>query len=332
MANPMKSNFETTSIFPLFLSGFHCAFQCAYCNCRIVNAHEPPIDHPGLTAGIDSWIEQHASDRRLIAMYGNDIPSLPHRVLSDIYRVINPYMISGKIHGIRISARPDTAIRFIESAGMPIVSVELGCQTLNDKALILIRRGHSAQDVWGAVKALKALGKEIGLQTMIGLPGTPPDEHLDTAVRIIRMKPNFVRIHPTLVLRHTVLEYMWQSGDYEPMKLDEAVRSCCSITRMYRDADINVARIGYHIPAGDLGDVLCAGPYHPSFSSLVTGELAFEKATEYLAAHPDITQLRVPPHQFNDFIGYRKRNLQRLRELHCSVLAIAADPRSDLKW
>lgn len=296
-----------------------------------MNAIEPPIDHPGLRSAIDSWIEHHPSERRLIALYGNDLPSLPHHVLSCIDRIITPYASSGRIDGIRISARPDTIIRFIRCSGMPIVSVELGCPTLNDKSLGMIRRGHSAADVGLAVGFLKELGMEIGLQTMIGLPGVTPDEHLDSARKIIGLRPDFVRIHPTLVLRHTALESLWLSGEYAPMTLDQAVRSCCRITRLYRDAGIAVARIGYHIPPGQLGDVLCAGPYHPSFSSLVTGELLYLEMKQYLDAHPETTRLRVSPSQFNDCIGYRGRNLLRLRQHFCSELEIIADPRPDLE-
>jgi histone acetyltransferase (RNA polymerase elongator complex component) len=76
---------------------------------------------------------------------------------------------------------------------------------------LLSGRGHTAEDTISAVNRLMDYGFEVGVQLMIGLPEDNFELFLHTLNRIIGLKPHFVRIHPTVVLKGAPLELLWRA-------------------------------------------------------------------------------------------------------------------------
>ena len=109
---------------------------------------------------------------------------------------------------------------------------------------------------------------------MVGLPGSRPDTEVQTASGICALKPDFVRIYPTLVIRGTALETMYKKGMYKPPSLEEAVDLCAVLAAMFIRENIAIIRMGLQptelISEG--GEVV-AGPFHPSFRQLVDSML-----------------------------------------------------------
>ena len=58
------------------------------------------------------------------------------------------------------------------------------------------------------------------------------------------MKPDICRIYPSLVIKDTPMEDMYNRGDYIPYSLDEAVYISGEMLKLYNDAKIKVIRIG----------------------------------------------------------------------------------------
>lgn len=303
------------SIFPIFLSGYACEFHCTYCNCRAVNSCDEIADAQTRTLSIADWAAQKQFETRYVAFYGNDIATLPADILTPYLDEARRWYTAGLIHGIRISARPDTVIRFMQNSDWPVKSVEIGCQSMDDQVLLACGRGHLAADVERAIEYCAMRQIEIGVQTMIGLPGASNVEHLVTAQRLSRMPLDFVRVHPTLVLRHTKLEEAWIRNDYRPLSLGDAVDRCVDVSGIYNEAGIPIARLGYHIPCASLSNVLAAGPYHEAFANLVTGEIAFRLALDYLKTAGDVSIIPVRPDCLNTFIGHNRRNIVRLEQI-----------------
>lgn len=77
---------------------------------------------------------------------------------------------------------------------------------------------------------------------MLGLPGDTLEKSINTAKRLIELKPDMARIYPTLVIRDTALEQEYIGGKYIPLSLDEAVRWCSILVPMYENAGIKVIR------------------------------------------------------------------------------------------
>ncbi len=182
----------------------------------------------------------------------------------------------GRVQGIRVSTRPDAVddevLRILEGYG--VGTVELGIQSMDDEVLRRNSRGHDAESVRRASVALRGAGFSLGLQVMVGLPGATPKTERETAREVAELRPNFVRIYPTLVIRESPLEAMWAKGEYRPLSLEEGVERTFEMYKVFRRASIPVIRMGLQ-PTEEIseGGEAVAGPFHPAFRSLVESML-----------------------------------------------------------
>ena len=147
-------------------------------------------------------------------------------------------------------------------------TVELGVQSMDNEVLRLSGRGHTAKDTVRAVELLKMAGLTIGLQMMPGLPGDTRETILATAREVISLRPDFVRVYPTLVIKNTPLERIYRRGDYRPWPLDAMVAVCREVMSLFDEARVPVIRVGLQ-PTAELEESIVAGPYHPSFRQLL---------------------------------------------------------------
>ena len=198
-----------------------------------------------------------------------------------------------------------------------VTAVELGAQSMNDEVLLLNHRGHTSQDVINASKMLKSYGFELGLQMMTGLYGSTDEDSIDTAKKIIALKPATVRIYPTVVLENTELATLYKSGKYQPETVDSAAELCAKLLLMFDEADITVIRTGLHSGGGVEGEYI-AGAYHPAFKELCEGKIYLNKAIEYIKEnqipHGKIT-IYVVPDAISKMTGQKRCNIIKLREM-----------------
>jgi histone acetyltransferase (RNA polymerase elongator complex component) len=199
-----------------------------------------------------------------------------------------------------------------------------------DEVLTLANRGHCAKDTVDAVSRLISGNFEVGLQLMIGLPGDTCDRFLQTLDQVVELKPDFVRIHPTLVLKGAPLEILWRSGGYLPLSLEEAVQWLKKCILRLENSSLSVARIGLQ-PTRELQRDFLAGPYHPACRQLVDSAIFFDMAISLLRVsqkkghalffcHPkDISNLR----------GQKNENILRLRK-HFGLSEILINGRQEL--
>lgn len=160
-----------------------------------------------------------------------------------------PFVRRGVFRGIRLSTRPDCVDEGILAAlaGRSVTAVELGAQSMDDAVLVQNGRGHTAADVERAAGLIRARGLSLGLQMMTGLPGSTPDTDRETAARLAALRPDTMRIYPTVALRGTPLDGMVRSGAYIPPTLEETVALCAELLLFFEEErDIPVIRLGLH--------------------------------------------------------------------------------------
>ena len=66
---------------------------------------------------------------------------------------------------------------------------------------------------------------------MTGLPGDTPEKDIETAKKIIALRPDGVRIYPTVIVRDTALYDMWQAGSYPEHTVEQAVQAAATCAR-----------------------------------------------------------------------------------------------------
>lgn len=313
-----KSHF----IIPFFIPHVGCPFDCIFCNQRRITGKEEIVSPEEILPTVDQYRTTFPENAETveIAFYGGSFTGIPVRLQERYLEKARAAVLSGKVDAIRLSTRPD----YIDSKTLErlkkygVSTVELGVQSMDDAVLALSCRGHSAGDVITASQRIKDFGFHLGLQMMIGLPGSNQNSDRETAIEVSKLKPDFVRIYPTLVVRGTVLEEMYINGLYEPLSLNRAVDICKDIVIIFIKNDIEVIRIGLQpTEMINLGKDVAAGPFHPAFRQLVDALILRKAINEVLRKKGDIKEgcltIEVNPSLISGVIGIRKENINRIR-------------------
>ncbi len=240
-----------------------------------------------------------------------------------------PYI--DRFKGIRISTRPDCIDEEILTLlkSYKVTSIELGAQSMSDTVLMSNDRGHTAEDVENASRLIKSYGFELGLQMMTGLYKSSDELDMYTAQRFIKLRPDTVRIYPTIVMKGTRLGELYQSGVYKPQQLDSAVSLCAELITLFESSGIRVIRVGLHDTETLKRDML-SGPYHPSFRELCESRIMLNKAISLLgSADKGEYTLRVSPKCRSKMTGNKKSNIAALKKLGFDIKIIEDDTVPD---
>jgi len=272
---------------------------------------------------IDALIREYLSfkgDRGRVefAFFGGNFLGLSERRITELLDRVRPYMDQGLIQGIRCSTRPDTITRDILDLVVPygLGLVELGVQSMDNHVLEQAGRGHTGEQTLEAVRILKEAGLKVGVQVMAGLPGDTMATALASTRALAGLVPDLARIYPVLVLAGSKLAQWYDSGEYTPLTLDQAVEQTGKMLKIFNRAGVPVIRMG--LQAGEMmedPDQMLAGPWHPAFGHLVYSALVFDRACESIdAVHERIgrIELRVHPKSFSRLQGNRKANIEKL--------------------
>ena len=322
---------ERRFIIPIFIPHEGCPHRCVYCDqSRITGTPKMPEE-----GEIVEIIRQHlrtkgpGCGKTQVAFYGGSFTALQREVRGRLLEATMPLLENGEVDSLRLSTRPDSIDPTIlaELHEWGVETVELGVQSMDEDVLRISRRGYGPEVVRDAVMLLHEGGFEIGIQLMVGLPGETPEGLFLTVDEVIRLRPHFVRIYPTLVIRGTVLERWLERGEYRPLRLEEAVELAKEMVVRFEEAGIAVIRIGLQ-PTSSLEKSIIAGPYHPAFGQLVRSALLLEKARELLRGHKgEEVTFRVSPGDLSSFFGQRKENLRKLKEdFALRLIKVIPDP------
>lgn len=230
-----------------------------------------------------------------------------------------------RFKGIRISTRPDCIDEEVLSVlkSYKVSSIELGAQSMNDDVLCANNRGHNACDVYKASKLIKDYGFSLGLQMMTGLYKSSDAIDIDTAMQFVSIKPDTVRIYPTVIMKRTALEDLYIRGVYKPQALDSAVSLCAQLLTIFSDNNIPVIRLGLH-HSESLDSDKIAGPYHPAFRELCESKIMLDKLLLLLhdCDKGSFYTVRVNPGCVSKMVGNKKSNLYRLEKLGYNIKII----------
>lgn len=280
-------------IIPVFISHQGCPHQCVFCNQDRIAGKYEEVFASDVRKIIDEYLETINSNGATIevSFFGGTFTAIDVNKQKELLEVAREYKEKGLIHKIRLSTRPDAILPYILGylKEYKVDIIELGVQSLDDEVLRKAGRGHSVNDVIVASKLIKEAGFTLGHQIMPGLPGDSFEIDIETTKKSIEMKPDICRIYPSLVIKDTPMEDMYNRGDYVPYSLDEAVYISGEMLKLYNDAKIKVIRIGLQ-PTDTIttGKDIVDGPFHPAFRELVEGHLICETLDKKCPKEKDI--------------------------------------------
>jgi len=214
---------------------------------------------------------------------------------------------------------------------MGVKTVELGAQSLSDRVLSASARGHSRRQICQASLMLRRHGFELGLQLMLGLPEDNPEIFFTTVDQCIALRPNFVRIYPTLVLAGTPLETLYRRGRYRPLLLSEAIELCKEAKYRFEREGIRIIRTGLQPTASlERSDRIVAGPYHPAFGQLVKSAVWYDRLAPILkkaACSSRYLVIHASPQDLSDIRGQKSSNIKRwINQMELASLTTKVSP------
>lgn len=305
------------SIIPVFVPHLGCPNDCVFCNQRRISGQTRPATAQTVREAIENAAAlPQTGAKRQLAFYGGSFTAIPVKEQTSLLEAAKAHLDRGDIASVRLSTRPDAidgeVLARLKKYG--VETIELGAQSMDEEVLRLSGRGHTAEDVENASRQIQAAGFQLILQMMTGLPGDSEEKSLETAGRIISLRPDGVRIYPTVIVRDTALFDLWKAGRYQEHSVEDAVRVCAKILPLFEKAGIPVIRLGLN-PTEDLSAGEAAGgAYHPALGELVKSRILYEKARALLRdTEPgSVVVLGVTPGRVSQMVGQHRANVTAL--------------------
>ncbi|GAB4168111.1 MAG: radical SAM protein [Geothermobacteraceae bacterium] len=295
------------TIYPVFLANAACPRRCVYCDQTRLSG-VAAIQHPRrMLESLARMLPEAGAGE--VAFYGGSFTLLPPDTQNALLAGAAEFVARGRCRGIRLSTHPaglgqghlDLLSRY------PVTTVEVGCQSFDDRVLRAAGRGHSAAQSLAGLERLLVGNWQVVAQMMPGLPGADFAEAEASLRTVVAAGIRQVRIYPVVVLEGTPLAEMYRTGTYRPWSLDEAVDCCARLWRQCLRSGVRVIRMG--LPP--LEDEPVAGPWHPAFGQLVRSRMWYH-ALATAGCGKSVVTVAVHPDDLSDAVGYRRQNIQRL--------------------
>lgn len=306
----------------VFVPHLGCPNRCSFCDQVTISGacSQPTAKDVDNAVKIAVQSQKYDPKSTELAFFGGSFTAIDRGYMLMLLSAAYAHIKNGNISGIRISTRPDCIDREVLDIlkQYSVTAIELGAQSMCDEVLIANDRGHTAEDVKKASVLIKEYGFSFGLQMMTGLYKSTYKTDVFTAEEIIKLKPDTVRIYPSITLKNTRLASLFESGEYTPPTLDETVKLCVKLLRMFEQNKINVIRTGLHSIDTDR---YVAGPWHPAFRELCDSRMYFEKIIEMLPEKGEY-KLLVNPREISKVVGNKRANIEKLNSLgyKCTVV------------
>ncbi len=108
-----------------------------------------------------------------------------------------------------------------------VTRIEIGVQSLQESVYKLVNRGHTYSDVVESFQISKDAGYKIVAHMMPGLPTVTPEVDISDFKKLFTdddLKPDMLKIYPSLVLQHTPLYQDYIQGKYIPYSDEDMIR------------------------------------------------------------------------------------------------------------
>lgn len=103
------------------------------------------------------------------------------------------------------------------------ILIEYGLQSIYDKTLLYINRGHDFKNFLDAIEMTRGRNIHIGAHIILGFPTETPEEMLRMADVISDLPIEFLKIHQLQVVKNTLLEKIYDNNPFHIFQYEEYI-------------------------------------------------------------------------------------------------------------
>ncbi len=199
---------------------------CIYCN---NDSFRPSSCRPTLSVreqiqnGISYLRKRYRAERFIVYFQPYTNTYAP---VEELERLYAEAIKETSVVGLAIGTRPDCIDRekldLLESmASRHFILVEYGLQSIYDKSLDFINRGHDYRAFLNALDMTAGRGIEIGAHVIVGFPTETAEEMLSMADEISTLPIGFLKIHQLQVVKDTPLAGMYMERPFHVFGYEE---------------------------------------------------------------------------------------------------------------
>ena len=169
-----------------------------------------------------------------------------YKPVTELEKIYNASLCDDRIVGLSIGTRPDCVddekLKLISSYAQDYETwVEYGLQSIHDKTLERINRGHDFDCFLKAYEKTKENHIKVCVHVIFGL-WESHDEIMQTAQKLSELKVDGVKIHMLCALENTKLANLYRAGEIDFMSEDDYVQTVCDFLE-YLPPDTTIHRL-----------------------------------------------------------------------------------------
>jgi hypothetical protein len=191
-------------------------------------------------------------------------------------RLYEEALADPRVVGLAIGTRPDCVppdvlALLADLARRTYLSVEYGLQTIHERSLAWMNRGHGYDAFLDAVARSRGLGFEICAHVILGLPSETREDMLATARELARLRIDAVKLHNLYAVQNTPLAEQVAAGQVRLLERDEYVQVLVDFLELLPEETIIERVSGEAPPAYLVGPAWCLDK--PGLRAAIDAEL-----------------------------------------------------------
>ena len=156
-----------------------------------------------------------------------------YKPVEELKQIYDAALCHDDVVGLSIGTRPDC----VDEKKLDLIAsytnkyetwIEYGLQSMHDKTLKLINRGHDFETFLKAYKQTKERGIKVGVHVILGLPDETPEDMYQTIKTLAQLNVDGVKFHCLCVFPNTKLYNMYEQGQIKLLEEDEYIEIACN--------------------------------------------------------------------------------------------------------
>ncbi len=171
-----------------------------------------------------------------------------YKPVDELKRIYDESLCHPDVVGISIGTRPDC----VDEQKLDLIAsytqnyetwIEYGLQSMHDRTLKFISRGHDFETFLKAFNQTKERNIKIGVHVILGLPGETKQDMLETVKMLADIGADGVKFHCLCIFPNTKLYDLYEQGQIKLLEEDEYIDIACDCLELL-PSDTTIHRLG----------------------------------------------------------------------------------------